>query len=145
MSFTFIPSTPELFVQELAIINSNPYYNHVSKGKETLTEQELQAEQQEALKLGAKRRLICLEDTPVGIAEWLPLYPLDGYPWLGLFMIGGQKQRGGYGAAALQALEQFLLQQRIYELRLAVHAENEPAHAFWQKQQFQICEAIRDT
>ncbi|MFD1886092.1 GNAT family N-acetyltransferase [Paenibacillus wenxiniae] len=137
MSFTFIPSTSEQLAYELAIINSNPRYNLLSKGKERITESELQAEHTEAAQLGAERRLICLDGVPIGIVEWLPLYPLDGYPWLGLFMIDGRKHRSGYGALALKALEEhLLLQLHIRELRLVVLVDNEPAHQFWKKQQF---------
>ncbi len=136
MVFTFIPSTAEQLAQELAIINSNPSYNRLSKGKEVITESELQAEHAEAAQLGARRMLICLDGTPIGIVEWLPLYPQDGYPWLGLFMIDGNKHRTGYGELALKALEQLLIQQHIRELRLVVLVDNEPAHRFWKKQQF---------
>ncbi|GGI99167.1 GNAT family N-acetyltransferase [Paenibacillus hunanensis] len=136
MSVTFIRSTPEQLTEELAIINSNPDYNLLSHGKAVLTAGELQEEHLQAQQLGAERKLIMQDDTPIGIVELLPLYPQDGYPWLGLFMINGSKRRSGYGALAWQAVEQMLLQRGIHELRLAVIAENEPAHAFWKKQQF---------
>ncbi len=120
MSVTFIRSTPDQLTEELAIINSNPDYNLLSHGKAVLTAGELQEEHLQAQQLGAERKLVMQ----------------DGYPWLGLFMINGNKRRSGYGALAWRAVEQMLLQRGIHELRLAVSAENEPAHAFWKKQQF---------
>ncbi len=136
MSFTFIPSTAQHMTEELAILNSNPYYNRLNKGKEHITASELQTEQAEVRKLGAERRLICWDDIPIGIVEWLPLNPEDGYPWLGLYMLHSRLHRTGYGAAALRELERLLLATGMTELRLAVLLENEPAHAFWKKQQF---------
>ncbi|ANF96125.1 GNAT family N-acetyltransferase [Paenibacillus bovis] len=134
---TFVSTSPELLEVELSIINSNPFYNRIIKGREKLTAEEIQQEVEETIQLGAERYVICSDDQPIGIVEYLSLNPNDGYPWLGLFMIDKAYQGRGYGNQAFQAFEQRLIRQKIQAFRLAVNIENEPAHIFWKRQNLQ--------
>lgn len=137
MQISFIQTTPDWLETELAIINSNPFYNRITKGKEQLTPKEIQDEIEEATALGAERHLIFKgEKQAIGIVEFLSLNPNDGYPWLGLFMIHREYQANGIGSLAFTAWEKQLIRRGFQDIRLAVVIENEPAHAFWKRQQF---------
>ncbi|WP_458119639.1 N-acetyltransferase family protein [Paenibacillus sp. Z6-24] len=134
---TFVKTSSELLEVELSIINSNPFYNRIIKGREQLTAEEIRQEVTETVELGAERYVICRNDQPIGIVEYLSLNPNEGYPWLGLFMIGRQYQGQRWGQQAFQAFEQRLIGQGVEAFRLAVNLENELAHAFWKRQNFQ--------
>ncbi|WP_411349415.1 GNAT family N-acetyltransferase [Paenibacillus sp. WLX2291] len=137
MAITFKYSAPYSLGAELHIINSNPFYNQITKGKQQLEQAELEQEVAEASELGAERYVILLDADIVGIVEFLPLNPYDDCSWLGLFMMESSRQRSGLGGQALEAFEQQLRQRGIGMLRLAVVVDNEPAHAFWKKHHFQ--------
>lgn len=136
MDILFRYSGPNSLDDELRIINSNPFYNQITKGKEQLERTEVEQEIAEASQLGAERYVMVVDTNIIGIVEFLPLNPYDDRSWLGLFMIDSSRQRGGLGGQALAAFEQQLRHRGIDILRLAVVVDNEPAHAFWKKHHF---------
>lgn len=129
-----IESTPELLDEELTILNSDSFFNQVSKDKELFTEEELIQEIKDGKELGAERFLIQEGDAYVGILEYLMKNPSDGYTWLGLLQIRKEAQSHGYGRQALQLFYDIMKGREVERFRLGVIAENEPGHRFWKKQ-----------
>jgi len=129
-------STPESIEMEVAILNTNPFYNRLSKNKDALTIQEVAQDNLESEAIGARRFLLKDGETYVGILEWLPVNPKDGYPWLGLLLIDQSFQSAGYGTRALQTFYGLMREQGIGSFRIGVIEGNGPAHSFWKKHGF---------
>ncbi|RAP77991.1 GNAT family N-acetyltransferase [Paenibacillus montanisoli] len=130
---TLIRSSHALLASELAILNSNPYFNSISKDKEQLTEADLAAEQKDAEQAGAERYIIRDDGKDIGILEFLMTNPNDSCTWIGLLVINGNYQGRGYGNAALILFDAMMRERGVKSYRLGVLAANEPAHAFWQR------------
>lgn len=129
-----IPSTPKLFSEEVIILNSDPFFNRVSKDKDVFTEEEIREELQEGQNMGAERFVIQDGDRYVGVLELLMNNPKDGYPWLGLLQIRKSFQGQGYGRRAMDLFYDIMKERGVRTFRLGVIAENEPGHRFWKGQ-----------
>ncbi|GIO67085.1 GNAT family N-acetyltransferase [Paenibacillus sp. FSL M7-1455] len=129
-----IPSTPKLFSEEVIILNSDPFFNRVSKEKDVFTEEEIREEIQEGRNMGAERFVIQDGDRYVGVLELLMNNPKDGYPWLGLLQIRKSFQGQGYGRRAMDLFYDIMKERGVKTFRLGVIAENEPGHRFWKGQ-----------
>lgn len=129
-----IPSTPKLFSEEVIILNSDPFFNRVSKEKDVFTEEEIREEIQEGQNMGAERFVIQDGDRYVGVLELLMNNPKDGYPWLGLLQIRKSFQGQGYGRRAMDLFYDIMKEKGVKTFRLGVIAENEPDHRFWKGQ-----------
>ncbi|MCQ6557230.1 GNAT family N-acetyltransferase [Paenibacillus mendelii] len=129
-------STVDLIQIELDIINSDKYFNRISKDKDEWTSIDLTAEINESLNMGAERFLIKDDDTYVGIIEFLMMNPNDGFTWLGLLTIKKEYQHKGYGKQALHAFYKIMSDREVNVFRIGVLSMNEPAHKFWRKQGF---------
>ncbi|WP_308634645.1 GNAT family N-acetyltransferase [Paenibacillus silvisoli] len=130
---TLIRSTSALAASELAIFNSNPFFNSISKDKEQLTDADIAAELKDAEQAGAERYIIRDNGTDIGILEFLMTNPNDSCTWIGLLVISGHVQGRGYGNAALMLFDAIMRDRGVTFHRLGVLAANEPAHAFWQR------------
>ncbi|WHX51009.1 GNAT family N-acetyltransferase [Paenibacillus woosongensis] len=119
---------------EAAILNSDPYYNRVAKGKEVLPMEEIRSEIQESLEIGAERYLLRVQQEYVGILEFLMKNPGDGYTWLGLLEIKKEHQSKGYGYKALNLFYSLMRERQVKQFRIGVISENEPGHRFWRRQ-----------
>lgn len=131
-----IPSTLDMVEVEKTIMNSNPFFNLISKDKEELSPEEIEKEMFESQKIGAERYIIQEGDHSIGILEYLMNNPSDGYPWLGLLVIKKEHQSQGYGVQALQEFYNIMTERQVKAFRIGVIVGNEPAHRFWRKQGF---------
>lgn len=133
----FVKCSADNVEAELAIMNSNPAFNLVSKDKEELTLQEIIDDRSESVQIGAERFLIEVEHGYVGVIDWLMKNPNDGYPWLGLLTIKKEYQNHGYAKQALCQFYDLMRERGVTELRIGVIAMNKPAHRFWRAQGFE--------
>ncbi|TYP72731.1 GNAT family N-acetyltransferase [Paenibacillus methanolicus] len=133
--FTLVRSGLDHIAEERGIMNSDPYYNRVSKDKELLTDPEIEEELRQAAIIGAERYLARdAAGTFVGILDFLMRNPRDGYPWLGLLLVRKEEQGRGIGEALLSQYETLMRERGVQAYRLGAIVENEPARRFWTKQ-----------
>ncbi|RKP57983.1 GNAT family N-acetyltransferase [Cohnella endophytica] len=121
---------------ELEIINSNMFFNVISKDKDKLTHEDLLTEITDSIQVGAERYLIKDKDKSVGVIEFLMKNPNDGFPWLGLLIVKKEFQNKGYGSKSLNEFYKIMSERKIKAFRIGVLLENEPAHFFWRKHGF---------
>ncbi len=129
-----IESTPDLLDEEVAILNSDSFYNRISKDKECLTLQDITAEIEDGKRMGAERFLIQEGGEYVGVLEFLMKNPNDGCTWLGLLQIRKDAQSKGYGRKTMDLFNDIMQQREVERFRLGVIEGNEPGHRFWNRQ-----------
>jgi len=126
------------FVEVLAeIINSNPNYNTIENSKPTRSLEEITDEYLEG---ESETFFILLDETYIGILDYLEHNPRDGYPWLGLLIIHRDYQGYGFGTNAYFTFEEELKEKGIKQLRLGVLVENNSAKSFWKSAGFNYLE-----
>lgn len=140
--FLFEKSSPDHIELEESILNSDTYFNFVSKGKELFSTEEILTEIKNGAKIGAERFIIKEKIEPVAILEYLMENPSDKCTWLGLLQIKKDYQGKGYGTRILQQFEQILASKHVKKYRIGVIAENQPALQFWQIHHFQRVNSI---
>ncbi|WP_240927502.1 GNAT family N-acetyltransferase [Paenibacillus thiaminolyticus] len=133
---SFEKTSAKLVDVEVAIINSNPLFNLVSRNKEIMSREEVLDDIQQANRIGAQRMLVKDDADYIGILEYLPMNPADQCTWLGLLVISGELQSQGYGAQAVQLFEEHMESQGICKYRIGVITKNTRAHLFWMRQGF---------
>lgn len=121
---------------ERGIINSNNFFNLISKNKEVFSTKEILDEIEQAEKIGAHRYLIKENDDYIGIIEYLMLNPNDQCTWLGLLIFHKDLHSKGYGTKVLNLFYEMMKVHEITSFRIGVIAENEPAHRFWMRNDF---------
>ncbi|MYL35403.1 GNAT family N-acetyltransferase [Pontibacillus yanchengensis] len=126
---TFQPISEETIYIAQEIQNSNRAYNEMENGKSSRSIEELKTE---FLDKQTESLFIKLEDTYIGIVDYLMRNPKDGYPWIGLFMIHYDYQEYSFGYQAYIALENLLVDHGLKEIRLGVLVNNRKAHSFWE-------------
>lgn len=126
----------QLSEHEMAIMNSDTFFNRVSKNKESFTAQEILKEIQESDELGAERYLLKDGSEYIGVLEFLLRNPSDDYTWLGLVLIDKKHQSKGYGYKALQLFYDLMKDREVNCFRIGVIKENEPGLKFWQRNGF---------
>lgn len=129
----FKQSSVDQVETEMQIINSNPFFNRISRDKDAYSEEEVLEEILQAEKIGAKRFILMDDNQPIGIFEYLLLNPNDQHTWLGLLLINKEFHSKGYGEAALKQYNEMMKSEGIFTYRLGVVAENDPGHRFWKK------------
>jgi ribosomal protein S18 acetylase RimI-like enzyme len=118
-----------LYIAE-EIINSNQTYNELENGKRTRTVEEIRASFNEHETQITK--FIKLDDTYIGIIDYLPENPKDGLPWIGLLMIHNDYKGYGFGTNAYLQFELELIEKGLKTIRLGVLEENKKAINFWE-------------
>jgi GNAT superfamily N-acetyltransferase len=114
-------------VQE--IVHSNKGYNLLENGRETRTTEELK---EEFLNSKTKSMLIKLDNSYIGVIDYLDENPKDGFPWLGLLMIHRDQQGKGYAKLAYAKYEGELIHTGKSAVRLGVLKGNVKAKQFWE-------------
>ncbi|MFZ7945903.1 GNAT family N-acetyltransferase [Neobacillus sp. 19] len=127
-SIHFEEITSETSYIALEIINSNPEYNQLENGKERRTLEEVK---EELVNGKTKSLFIKLDDTYIGIIDYLPLNEKDQSPWLGLLMIHADYQGFGFGRLAYILFENEMAEKRCKVLRIGVLKGNQKAQRFW--------------
>ncbi|MDN3018717.1 GNAT family N-acetyltransferase [Paenibacillus sp. BSR1-1] len=115
------------------IVNSNPEYNVFENSKETRNLEDLE---DQFLNQNTICSFIKLDDTYIGIIDFILENPNDHYPWLGLLMIHGDYQGYGFGAQAYALFEKEMLKRGLDTVRIGVLQENKKAQHFWESQGF---------
>jgi RimJ/RimL family protein N-acetyltransferase len=133
---SLVRSSIEYVAIEESIINSDSFFNLVSKNKEKLSSEEIAEEVNNAMNIGAERFLLKNNDDFIGLLEYLLVNPNDQSTWLGLLLIKKEFQSQGYGLKALQLFHEIMIMKGIAKYRIGVIAENIPAHKFWYKHGF---------
>lgn len=132
----FEQSSTQLIHIEEEIINSNSFFNLISKDKPRFTTEEILDEIKQAEQIGAHRYLLKDDQEYVGVLEYLRENPNDGCTWFGLLVIRSDLHSKGYGSKALEHFYEVLRNQHIETFRIGVIAENKPAQCFWQNHGF---------
>jgi len=114
----------------LEMINSNPEYNIFENGKEARTLADME---EEFLNPNTNSAFIKLDDTYIGIIDYLIENPKDQYPWLGLLLLHGDYQGYGFGAQAFAVYENEMLKRGKKVVRIGVLKENIRAQRFWEE------------
>jgi ribosomal protein S18 acetylase RimI-like enzyme len=135
--FTFEKVTEETLYIAEEIIHSNKEFNKLENGRETRTKEEIK---RELMAAETETYFIKLDDTYIGIIDFLEKNPKDGFPWLGLLMIHFDYQGYGFGSQAYLLFEELLKERKIHSLRLAVLKQNEKGKRFWNSLGFQFYE-----
>ncbi|MCL6572248.1 MAG: GNAT family N-acetyltransferase [Bacillus sp. (in: Bacteria)] len=112
----------------LDIINSNPEYNLFENNKEARTLADMKGEFLNSMSISA---FIKLDDTYIGVIDYLIENPKDQYPWLGLLMVHGSYQGYGFGTQAYTLYENEMLKRGLESVRIGVLKENTNAQHFW--------------
>lgn len=113
----------------LEMINSNPEYNRFENGEEARTLADME---EEFLNPKTISSFIKLDDTYIGIIDYLLENPKDYYPWLGLLVIHADYQGYGFGAQAFAAYENEMRKRGKQCVRIGVLKENTKAQRFWE-------------
>ena len=113
----------------LEMINSNPEYNIFENGKEARTLADME---EEFLNPNTNSAFIKLDDTYIGIIDYLIENPKDQFPWLGLLLLHGDYQGYGFGAQAFSVYENEMFKRGKKVVRIGVLKDNLRAQRFWE-------------
>ena len=129
MSIKFEEITKETLYIALEMINSNPQYNLMENknNSRSLTDME-----KEFLNPNTTSAFIKLDDTYIGVIDYMLENPKDSFPWLGLLMIHIDYQGFGFGKQAYQHYESLMKKQGLDKVRIGVMQENTTAKHFWE-------------
>ncbi|MFC5528880.1 GNAT family N-acetyltransferase [Cohnella yongneupensis] len=133
---SLVRSSIDFIEIEEVIVNSNTFFNLISKNKEKFTTEEIAEEITNTKNIGAERFLVKDNNEFVGILEYLLFNPNDQSTWLGLLLIKKKFQNQGYGLKSLQLFNELMKEKGIAKYRIGVISENTPAHHFWNKNGF---------
>ncbi len=112
------------------IVNSNPEYNVCENGSGNRTPSEIEGE---FLNPKTTSVFVKLDDTYIGVFDYLMENPKDKCPWLGLLMIHRDYQGYGFGSQAYTLYENEMQSRGVERVRIGVISENTKAHRFWLK------------
>ncbi|MFJ5763038.1 GNAT family N-acetyltransferase [Neobacillus sp. NPDC093182] len=129
MSVHFEEITKETLYIALEMINSNPDYNFIENGNAL---RELADIEEEFLNPETISVFIKLDDTYIGVMDYLMENPKDQCPWLGLLIIHLDYQGFGFGAQAYTIYESEMRNRGLPRVRLGVIKENVKAKQFWE-------------
>ncbi|PAF23113.1 hypothetical protein CHH49_00700 [Terribacillus saccharophilus] len=117
---------------ELAIRNSNPKYNLVSRNRKTITIGDIKTEFVKAQSYKMSRMLIKNDHKYIGIVDFTMKNPLDNTPWIESFVIHKKFQGSNTSKQAYDYFES-ILRRKTNTCRLAVYKRNKSAVCFWVK------------
>ena len=121
--------TKETLYIALEIINSNPSYNVFENGND----KRVHADMEEVfLNPITTSVFIKLDDTYIGVMDYLMENPKDQCPWLGLLMIHADYQGFGFGTQAYSLYESQIRERGPGRIRIGVIKENVKAKHFWE-------------
>jgi GNAT superfamily N-acetyltransferase len=129
MSVHFEEITKETLYIALEIINSNPLYNLVENDRE---KRKLEDVEDEFMNPKTTSVFIKLDDTYIGVMDYLMENPKDKCPWLGLLMIHGDYQGFGFGTQAYALFESEMRERGLERIRIGVLKENVKGVQFWE-------------
>ncbi|WP_042455683.1 GNAT family N-acetyltransferase [Neobacillus dielmonensis] len=114
----------------LEIINTNQAYNIMENGHSTRSFTDMESE---FLNSFSQSKFIKLDDTYIGVLDYLEENPNDQFPWLGVLMIHADYQGFGFGEQAYALFENEMIKRGFNTVRIGVIKENLKAKQFWEK------------
>lgn len=117
---------------ELAIMNSNPEYNLVTRNRKTITIGDIETTFTKALSYKIRRMLIKNDHKYIGIVDFMIKNPLDNTTWIESFVIHKKFQGSNISKQAYLYFEN-MLRRQTNTCRLAVYKRNKSAVCFWGK------------
>ncbi|MEV6012921.1 GNAT family N-acetyltransferase [Streptomyces sp. NPDC051976] len=134
LSLSPLRLTADDIADVVGIYASNPEYGRVSGEYDSahIDARQVEAEVRDDMTGGSVYLLAKDGDgTVVGLVSVLGQHPKDGYPWIGLLMVHGDRHRTGQGRRLALAVEERLRTEDREGVRLAVLENNPTALAFW--------------
>lgn len=117
---------------ELAIMNSNPEYNLVTRNRKSITLADIETTYAKAQSYKVRRMLIKNDQKYIGIVDFTMKNPLDNTPWIESFVIHKKFQGSNISKQAYDYFES-MLRRQTNKCRLAVYKRNKSAVCFWGK------------
>lgn len=121
--------TKETLYIALEIVNSNPEFNMLENGIES---RNLSDMEEEFMNPDTTSVFVKLDDTYIGVLDYLMENPNDQHPWLGLLIIHGDYKGYGFGSQAYALYENEMCNRGVKNVRIGVIKENEKARRFWE-------------
>ncbi|MGN7942407.1 GNAT family N-acetyltransferase [Virgibacillus sp. 6R] len=116
---------------EIDMMNSNPTYNLIAKGKEAIDEQDVEEEFRESVDLEVVRLFMKNKDDYIGIIDYCLSNPSDGKTWISLFVIHKKYQGSGLAEKIYSQFETRILEKGKKIISLAVHEINVQGIQLW--------------
>lgn len=133
---TFEKLTDETLYIALEMVNSNPQYNLLEHNKEERTMEEIH---QEFINKETETILVKLDETYIGVINFMPTNPKDHYFWIRSFLIHRDYQGYGFGTFSYSLFENQFADGVV---RIAVFRENNDANVFWEKQGYNLFKTV---
>ncbi|WP_042161200.1 GNAT family N-acetyltransferase [Paenibacillus gorillae] len=130
------PLNSENLEIQKTIMNSQPLFNNLVVGKESLTDEDIIEENNRNVEYGEKMFHLKKDAECVGLVTYLPQNPHDNCTWIGLLIIHNEHERNGIGTIAIELLEEKLKEHNIDKVRLCVQFGNIKGASFWNKHGF---------
>ena len=134
LHFVPVPSDQWEVLQD--IMNSQPDFLWLLKGKKALNQIDILKYLQKSKRMNRNLAFIKKDNQCIGMIDYQWKSPLDGHPWVGLFLIHNSYERQGYGTLAFAKFEGMVREKGDSMIRLGVHEGNDVGHLFWTKQGF---------
>ena len=129
MSVNFEEINKETLYIALEIINSNPQYNVMENRSKTRSLKDME---KEFLNPNTISVFIKLDETYIGVIDYMLENPKDSLPWLGLLIIHQDYQGFGFGKQAYEYYESEMRNRGLDKVRIGVLQENTIAQHFWE-------------
>ncbi|MDM5336998.1 GNAT family N-acetyltransferase [Fictibacillus enclensis] len=129
----------EKVMDELEIMNSNPFYNELFYGKGKVEPKDIMEELLD-IKPPRFRYVVKEYGKNAAIIEYLLHNPKDGKPWLGFLMVAKACQNQGLAKKLYTECENELRKMKHPVLRLGILTGNAPAFSFWSRMGFREIE-----
>jgi GNAT superfamily N-acetyltransferase len=149
LSLSPLRFSPDDIAEVVGIYASNPEYGRTSGEYDPAVIQPRQVEAglREDTDTGGFDVLLArdVQGQVVGLVSILRQHPRDGYPWIGLLMVHGDRRRNGNGRLLAGLVEERLRSRGWNGVRLAVLENNPTALAFWSSLGWQEIDRRPDT
>jgi len=129
MSVNFEEINKETLYIALEIINSNPQYNVMENRSKTRSLKDME---KEFLNPNTISVFIKLDETYIGVIDYMLENPKDSLPWLGLLIIHKDYKGFGFGKQAYEHYESEMRNRGLDKVRIGVLQENTIAQHFWE-------------
>jgi GNAT superfamily N-acetyltransferase len=139
MSMYFEEVSKETLYIALEIINSNSAYNVLENGKMLRTLADIEGD---FINPNTIIVFIKLDDTYIGLLDYLMENPNDQQPWLGLLMIHGDYHGNGFGTQAYAQYENEMIERGLQRVRIGVFKDNVKANTFWKSLGFSYFKTV---
>jgi ribosomal protein S18 acetylase RimI-like enzyme len=131
LSLSPLRFVPDEIAEIVALYASNPEYWRASGEHDP---EDIRADRVEAELREEAGEVLLARDTEgrlVGLVSLLHHHPTDGYPWIGLLMVHGDRRRRGVGRRLAGLVEERFRDRAPEGIGLAVLENNPTALAFW--------------